>query len=165
MKIMTKLSFFICKVAGAILCASFLTSCLTTTKNKGYKIDQEDIASIKINVSTKQDVLNKLGTPSSRSQIGPDIWYYIYMQNKAWAFLKPKQTDIKVVAIKMNQSDHVIAIEQMDGDKAPDIALQKDYTLTHGDDKSAYKQFFGDIGRYSKKKVAKRTASDPTLPY
>ena len=50
----------------------------------------EDIQSIKVGVSKRDDVIKLLGTPSTEGVLTNDVWFYFSEKTETTAFLKPK---------------------------------------------------------------------------
>jgi outer membrane protein assembly factor BamE (lipoprotein component of BamABCDE complex) len=69
------------------------------TVQRGYQTDDKTLAELKPGV-TKEKTLAALGTPSTTSTVGGDAWYYISQTvNRKVAFMAPKVTDQRVLAV------------------------------------------------------------------
>src|SRR6201996_6425946 len=68
--------------------------------DRGYQIDEKTYSQVKIGASTKQEVLNLMGTPSTTSTVGGDAWYYIGQKmHRSLAFMPVQMEDQNVLAI------------------------------------------------------------------
>ena len=68
--------------------------------DRGYQIDESTLAQVKVGVTTKQQALQLLGTPSTTSTVGGDAWYYIGQKmHRPVAFMNPEMVDQHVLAI------------------------------------------------------------------
>jgi outer membrane protein assembly factor BamE (lipoprotein component of BamABCDE complex) len=92
--------------AARVLCALSLATSLCGCFgydgdfDRGYQIDEKTYSQVKIGASTKQEVLNLMGTPSTTSTVGGDAWYYIGQKmHRALAFTPVQMEDQNVLAI------------------------------------------------------------------
>ena len=66
---------------------------------RGFVVDEKVMAQIKIGAS-KEQIVDKVGTPSTTSTIGGDAWYYISQKVvRQFAFSSQQVTDQHVLAI------------------------------------------------------------------
>lgn len=66
---------------------------------RGFVVDERVMAQIKVGAS-KEQILDKVGSPSTTSTIGGDAWYYISQRVvRSFAFSAPTVTDQHVLAI------------------------------------------------------------------
>ncbi len=79
--------------------------------NRGYHMDEDTIAQIKIGATSKTEALQILGTPSTTSTVGGDAWYYIGQKmSRSVMFLNPTVTDQTVFAIYFDKGGKVSRI-------------------------------------------------------
>lgn len=143
------------KLVSYSICTSVvllaLTACDPVKEEKGYRMDQEAIATIEKGVSTKEDVLEKMGSPSSVSTF-PDqgeAWYYINKKTEHYAFLEKNILEQNVVVVKFDTSEIVSGIQNYDKDDRREINVVERTTPTGGNELGFFEQIFGNFGRFN----------------
>ena len=89
------------KLALALAAALSLGGCLgyDGEVTRGFVVDEKVMSQIKVG-ATKEQIVDKVGTPSTTSTVGGDAWYYISQKvNRSFAFSAPTVTDQHVLAI------------------------------------------------------------------
>jgi outer membrane protein assembly factor BamE (lipoprotein component of BamABCDE complex) len=97
-------------LAGALALGTALGGCLGYDGDfdRGYQVDQDTLAQVKVGSTTKQEALATLGTPSTTSTVGGDAWYYIGQKmHRALAFMPVQMTDQHVLAVYFDKSGKV----------------------------------------------------------
>ena len=66
-------------LVGVVAISASLAGCIGYDGDfdRGYQIDEQSLAQVKVGATTKQQALALLGTPSTTSTVGGDAWYYI----------------------------------------------------------------------------------------
>ncbi len=97
--------------------------------------------------SSREQVLLALGSPSTTSKIGGDVYYYISQKRvKKYAFQNPKLIDQRVLAVYFDQEDSVERVANyglLDG-KVFDFITRT--TPSGGKDLSFLRQIFSSSG-------------------
>lgn len=99
--------------AGVVALGFALSGCIGYDGDfdRGYQIDEQSLAQIKVGATTKPQALSLLGTPSTTSTVGGDAWYYIGQKmSRPLAFMPAKMTDQNVLAIYFDKSGKVSRI-------------------------------------------------------
>jgi len=97
-------------LVGALALAAGLGGCLGYQGDfdRGYQVDQDSLAQVKVGATTKEQALTLLGTPSTTSTVGGDAWYYIGQKmHRAVAFMPTQTTDQYVMAVYFDKSGKV----------------------------------------------------------
>jgi outer membrane protein assembly factor BamE (lipoprotein component of BamABCDE complex) len=126
----------------------FFSSCVTKVENSGYSLDNIDLSELKEGSSTKDNVLDILGTPSAKSSFGNENWLYLSSKQEAVAFMAPEEKERKAIVISFNNHDIVEKISSYGLEDGHDVVFTKDYISTEGDNLGVVKQFIGNIGRF-----------------
>src|SRR5919199_5430197 len=74
--------------AAAILCAA--AGCSPTVTNHGYRLDPELMGQIRPGVTTRDEVAQLLGSPSSVGTFGDQSWYYVTQRTEQVTFYQEK---------------------------------------------------------------------------
>jgi outer membrane protein assembly factor BamE (lipoprotein component of BamABCDE complex) len=122
-------------LAGALalgLGVAGLGGCNPTVDNHGYRVDKDALAQIQPGRTTRQEVLRRLGSPSSIAPLEGNVWYYVGLRSQYYAFFKPTVTDQDVLAIRFNASGVVSDIRQLSLKDAQQIAHVERTTPTRG---------------------------------
>lgn len=141
-----KKAFF--PIIMAVLAVS-LSACIKNTRNVGYTFDQKSVDLIKPGSSNKEYVKRVLGSPSSTSSYGGEIWYYISTEYESVAFLNPKVKNQRILELDFGNGDVVKNINNYDASNAVDIKVVSDKTPTEGHEAGALGQILGNIGRFN----------------
>lgn len=135
--------------AAALALTVLLAACTTFVDQRGNLPEEDRLAQIQPGVTTREQVQQLLGTPSSTSTFDDSTWYYISMKTEQWAFLAPTTVDQKVVAIEFDQNGLVRDIQQRGLADANEVAMVERATPTPGKTLGFFEQLFGNIGRFN----------------
>jgi outer membrane protein assembly factor BamE (lipoprotein component of BamABCDE complex) len=136
----------ICVFSLCLLAAA----CALKVDNRGYVPGETVMDRITVGRTTQEEILNALGSPSTRSSFGADAWYYVSSRKEATAFLKPEITEQKVTRIEFDAAGAVSGIESYDVEDGEDIALVKRETPTEGHSLGFFEQILGNVGRFNR---------------
>src|SRR5690554_1358574 len=85
-------------LVGLALAAS-LAACSPRVDNRGMRFDPAVVSEVRPGMSTRDDVLYILGTPSTVSSFQGPVWYYIGQRTEKVAFFDPEVTERQVVEV------------------------------------------------------------------
>ncbi|MDI9349910.1 MAG: outer membrane protein assembly factor BamE [Candidatus Symbiobacter sp.] len=141
----------IAKLVGLVIVAGMVVGCKPNIQRQGKLADPEAVALLRTGLS-RSDIVDLLGTPSSKDPFDPRVWYYISRQTRAIAFWDPSVLDQAVVKIRFDATDHVASIDQKIGTKdLVDISPNSRQIPSQGHSLGVLTQIFGNIGRFSGK--------------
>ena len=141
-----------------------LAACSPKVHNGGY-IGEEDIKSeITVGQTTKDQVQDKLGSPSSRSDFGPETWYYIDNRQETWAFMAPEVVKQDVVGIVFDKNGVVSSVQNYNIKDGQQFAMEKKVTPTEGHTFGFFEQLLGNIGRFNNPNPNSDTAAPGRRP-
>lgn len=137
-------------LVAALACLLFLpAACGPKVNNGGYVKDGDIKSQIGVGTSTRDEVLSKLGSPSSQSSFGPETWYYITDRQETIAFLKPEVVKQDVVAVTFDKSGVVSDIKNYNIADSKNVAIATRTTPTEGHTLGFFEQVLGNIGRFN----------------
>lgn len=142
-------SFFRLFPLIALLMATGLTACVERVHDHGYVKATAQFDKVVVGESTRENVYYTLGSPSTRSTFGDEIWYYINDTSESIAFLKPERVEQKVVAIAFNEEGVVDDMQEFTMEEAQEIAYSDEVTPTEGNKLTVWQQFLGNLGRFN----------------
>ena len=126
-----------------------LSACTPFINTHGQVPNPEDLELIEVGKSTRRDVEQRLGTPSTSSVFTDNVWYYFSETTEQVAFLDPEVKERKIVAIVFAANDRVDNIHTYTEADGKPVELVSRVTPTAGNELSLFQQLFGNIGRFS----------------
>ncbi|MCP4355534.1 MAG: outer membrane protein assembly factor BamE [Proteobacteria bacterium] len=99
----------------SLFCLLFLAACSTGTKSiKGSLIKDNEISQLRAGTHSKQQVIQILGTPSSKSTLNDDLWYYItdHTITKPLKRTKVSKRQVLILNFKDNILDKVTNLDE-----------------------------------------------------
>ena len=142
------------KIFSAIAFIFILSSCSSAQQNEwfvshtGNMPAKERVSRIDIG-SSKDDVVNVLGMPSSVNVFDENSWIYMSSDIKKVAFYAPEEVDREVLRITFNSADEVKSIENLTLAEGNNIVPEKDKTEVKGQRPGFFRKYFGGVGQYT----------------
>lgn len=124
-----------------------LAACAPKLANRGNLLEPEKMAEIKVGESTREDVVNKIGSPTQVSTFDEKTWYYFGARTKQYSFLDPEVVEQKTVEIKFNDEGTVTAMNELDPAAAQKVSPVSRSTPTYGHDMTFFEQLVGNLGQ------------------
>jgi outer membrane protein assembly factor BamE (lipoprotein component of BamABCDE complex) len=141
-----------------------MAACSPKVDDKGY-VKQGDLKEkLVIGQTSKQEVFDQLGSPSSQSSFGPETWYYIHNRKETFAFLAPEMVDQDITSIEFDAGGVVSKINGYNKEQAQEIANVKRETPTEGHTLGFVEQVLGNVGRFNKAGAGAGTAAPGRQP-
>ncbi|CAO5675098.1 MAG: hypothetical protein HEEMFOPI_01001 [Holosporales bacterium] len=136
------------------LCASLLilAACEPVIDSRGYNPDKMDLKKIIVKKTTKDDVLQLLGSPTNTAEVigkcgKGEAWYYISKKTETTAFFKPEISDQKVIRLIFNEKDIITKVDDLSQMQGVDLEPDSDQTETTGYEESLGRGVLGTFGR------------------
>ncbi|MEL7544663.1 MAG: outer membrane protein assembly factor BamE [Pseudomonadota bacterium] len=122
-----------------------LAGCSPTISKHGNLLSQSDLQQVQTGTS-KEQVKTALGSPATTSTVGGDAYYYISTTREQRAFMKPKVTERRVVAVYFDEFGTVnnVARYGLKDGKVFDYITRE--TPTHARDLGVIQKIFRGIG-------------------
>ena len=133
-------------IGGAL--SLVVTGCETSLQVRGNMPDPDLIAEILPGVDDRNEVVDKLGSPSSVSTFVDDKWYYIGQKTEQFAFLEPTVLERSILVVSFDNRgtvDNTVLYTLEDGQVISPVGR---VTPTEGKELSILQQLFGNIGRF-----------------
>ena len=133
-----------------LICLVAVTACIPPrVSNRGYVDAFNRAEKIQPGISTREEVMELLGSPSITNNFGDEIWYYVAKRKEAVAFLKPEITEQKVTRIAFDSRGIVESINGYGLDDKRHIEMVEDVTPTEGHELGVLEQILGNVGRFN----------------
>ena len=132
------------------LAAAVLANCSPIVDHRGYLPRQGDMQNLQPGMS-KVEVEALLGSPSTTATINlsGDSYYYISSVVEERAFLRPKEVERQVVAIRFDANSQVESFAHYGLEDGRVINFSSRETPTRGREMSILEQLFSNIGNVS----------------
>ncbi|RMD88066.1 MAG: outer membrane protein assembly factor BamE [Alphaproteobacteria bacterium] len=124
-----------------------LGGCTTSRQTRGYIFNEEVIQNIAPGVDNRASVQQTLGTPSTTSAFGDEVWYYISRSTVVKGFLEERAEAQNVLAIHFDDGGMVSEIDRYDMADAQKITPRDDKTPIRGKTLGFFQQLLQGIGR------------------
>ena len=125
-----------------------LQSCSNKTIITGNLPDPDLIANIEVGQVSKNEVLELLGSPSTKATFNDNDWYYVSEKISTRAFFHPEAINRKVLIIQFDKREIVKKIKQLSLKDGVKIEMVDRITPTAGKEMTILKQIFGNVGRF-----------------
>jgi len=126
-------------------------ACAPRVHNQGHEVDPERLAQVEPGKTNRDQVMEILGSPSSNSTFGPEIWYYVSQQVHFTLFFKPEVNDRKVIAVEFDQDGVVSTVSTLGLADGRNVRPVDRVTPTSGHEITILEQVLGNFGRFSRK--------------
>ncbi len=128
-----------------------LGACTPTEAVRGNIVEDYRLTEIVPGVSSRTNVLQSLGSPSTHAPFDESIWYYIGEKTEKTGIFDPKVVDKKIVVVAFNQDGIVEDIQKLDSDGV-NVPYVRRKTPTSGNEVTVLQQLLGNVGRFNKEK-------------
>ncbi len=147
------------KTTIALFAALLLAAaCTPTQATRGNIVEDYRMAEIIPGVSSRTNVLQSLGSPTTVAPFDDNVWYYIGQKTEKRGIFDPKVVEKKTVVVAFNQDGIVQSIDNVDADLI-DVPHVRRKTPTSGNDITVMEQLIGNVGRFNKSKESAVSAS------
>jgi len=121
--------------------------CIGETQHRGYVVNELALEQVPVGASREQ-VLIALGTPSTTADFGGEVFYYISQTaSRPVAFLNPRVTDQRVLAVYFDENQQVARLANYGLQDGRVFDFVSRTTPTAGKDFSFVSQLLNAAGR------------------
>ncbi len=132
-------------------------ACTPMVDLRGNHAERDDLRTIQIGVTSKQEVARKLGSPSNISPFDKNAWYYISKREEHFAFFKPDVKQQQVVEIRFNDEGVVTGIKRYGLADARNVDVVSRVTKSRGGEPSMLRSLWDTVTRSRVNKKKKNT--------
>ncbi|HFD16690.1 MAG TPA: outer membrane protein assembly factor BamE [Rhodospirillales bacterium] len=125
-------------------------ACVPTVQQHGQRIDPEAVARIRPGVTSREEVLRLMGSPSATATFDDRRWYYVTQTVEKKSFYQKRLADQRVVIVEFDDRGIVRNLEERGLEQARAVEPVADKTPTMGNEFSLLEQLIGNIGRFSR---------------
>jgi len=137
------------RLVAACVVGLHLIGCSPTIQTHGHSLEEEQIVRIKPGETSRQEVLQLLGSPSALATFDDDAWYYVSQRTEKTSFYQEGVVAQDVLTIAFDDQDRVASVDRHGLDQVASIDPVDRVTPTVGSSPSILQQLIGNIGRFS----------------
>ena len=134
----------------SLLAMMFLaTACTPMTASRGNLLDDFQMKEVQPGVDTRDEVVRKIGSPTTIAPFDDNTWYYIGQKTSKSGIMDAKVTEERIVVVTF-AADGLVnnIVERKDGRE--DIPITQNQTPTTGNDFTFMQQMMGNLGKFNK---------------
>ncbi|GBD41228.1 Outer membrane protein assembly factor BamE [bacterium HR39] len=143
------------RTLAALAFAALLAACAATVQEHGQRLNEADLAALRPGVSTKEEVAQILGSPSTVDPFDPNTWIYVTQKMEKVAF-RTDLKDQKVLVLRFDERGVLRSLEERGLEQAARIEPLGEATPTRGAELTLLEQLIGNIGRFPRAGEAQR---------
>lgn len=134
---------------ASLFSLSVVTACTPMTANRGNMLDDYQMKQIQPGIDTRDEVIRKVGSPTTVAPFDDNTWYYIGQKTAKQGILDTKITDERIVVVTFAEDGMVDkVVERKEG--RDDIPLVQRKTPTTGNEFTVMQQLLGNLGKFNK---------------
>jgi outer membrane protein assembly factor BamE (lipoprotein component of BamABCDE complex) len=126
-----------------------LGACVPQVNNHGYRLDEAALAQIEPGRTTRDQVLQLLGSPSALTTFDGSVWYYVSQRTERLSFYQTEVVNQDVISITFDDLGTVAQIDRHGLEQAHEVSFVDRETPTAGSELTVFEQFIGNIGRFN----------------
>ncbi len=137
------------KIIFTLFIVILVTGCLKKVENSGYSFENTNFNNIKSGITTKENVLKELGSPSIKSQLDknqPEVWIYYNDKQHGYLFFNPVIADQKILTLTFDQEDIVSSVNIYNIDHSQKVNVTEDFTRKKEGKESLIQDILNNIG-------------------
>lgn len=143
-----------------VFIAVLAVACTPVRATRGNYVDDAMLRGLQTGVSTKAEVEQKLGTPTTTDPFDPNIWFYIGENNKTKAFFDHEIVSRRVIALTFNADGFLASSRIVSEKNASDIEIVKKTTPAPGKEMNAFEQFLSNLGKFNANQMGGNPAAN-----
>lgn len=143
-----KLYFFHLKKLLIILSLLSIGACSPTFKNHGYVPSGLELNQLKVGKSSKENVKNLFGSPSSIGLVQDDRWFYLYTRIKNFMYRSPEIVERQLVVVTFTSNGLLENIERFELQDQKVVVLSRRITESGIKGMSLIQQLLNSAGNY-----------------
>lgn len=125
-----------------------LTACSPVVAQRGNLVENYQLEQVTPGESTRQDVLQSFGSPTTIAPFDDSVWYYIGQETAKHGIFDPQVVKERVIQVTFSEDGLLLSIQEVDEGRI-DVPIADDATPTHGNEMTVLQQFLGNLGRFN----------------
>lgn len=120
----------------------------TFVTNTGNMPSEDKIERLATGMPQEQ-VREILGAPSSVVSLDRNTWIYMSADIEQIAFMRPQETERRLLVVKFDDNGKVADIKHIDKSKGKELEVSEQETATPEQEQGFFRKYFGGVGTYT----------------
>jgi len=116
---------------------------------RGSLIEKADYSQLKPGTSTRSDVVDLLGSPTSHATFDDNVWIYVSMVTVPTPLSFPSVKKQDVVVLSFDNSGVLRSLDTLHKKNSVDVGMVNATTPTPGSHNNIFQELLGNVGRYN----------------
>ncbi len=126
----------------------FLTSCIQNQQKHGYAFDLSDYQMLQEGVTTRENVLRFMGSPTIISNLTDESWIYYSENVENLLFFIPDTKERMILSLKFDGRGILSSLEKFDlSDEKKELSFTSKYTEVESNKIGFFKSIFSNVGQ------------------
>lgn len=126
-----------------------LSACSPVFRDSGYIPSEDDLKQVVVGKTTRDEVADIIGRPSSSGVLSGSGWYYVGSRFKYFGARAPQEVDRQVVAISFDDKNTVSNIEHFGLADGKIITISRRVTESGIKSNGLLRQLLGNLGGFN----------------
>jgi outer membrane protein assembly factor BamE (lipoprotein component of BamABCDE complex) len=126
-----------------------VSACSPRAQTSGNLPDPKKVSELKTGDISREEVIEFLGSPSSVTSFGDEVWFYISEKTETLGWFEPKVKNRLVLALYFSNDGTLSEIKTSGLDESKKIIPIDRKTLTHGSKMTVFEQLVGNFRRFT----------------
>ena len=148
-------------LSAVILAVLVSAACTPMVATRGNLLSENKIKLIQPATSSRADVQQQWGPPTTIAPFDNNVWYYIGETTKQKGIFEPEVTKRQMIRVTFASDDTVEQIAAIDPKDGREIAFVDRKTSTAGKEFTVFQQFVGNLGKFNTDSVNNNARSSP----
>ena len=130
--------------------ALLIAGCTPNISQRGNMVDDDRLQQLKIGASSRSDVLDLLGPPTTQATFDDKTWYYVGQHIEQTGVFAPDVKQQKVVRLNFDATTGMLEkIDHFGLDDAKEVSIISRETPSKGKNLTFVQQMLGNLGKFS----------------
>ncbi|WP_019643839.1 outer membrane protein assembly factor BamE [Novispirillum itersonii] len=142
--------FSLSVIPAVAACGILLAACSPEVRTHGAMPQKSVMAQIEPGKSTRADIAQALGTPSTTSMFdNGEVWYYIGARRQQVSFHASEELERQVLIFTFDKGGVMDEMKTLDKNSGQEVTLVSRKTPSAGHELTIMEQLLGNIGRFN----------------
>lgn len=133
-----------------LILSLLLPSCIANIENRGFMFELTDFELVEENITTKERVLEIMGSPTLVSDFDKELWIYYFEKRKSMFFFNPEVIDRKILVIGFDNKNLTNSLKEYAlADEKNNFSFDHHFTEVKGKKENLFKELFSNVGKIS----------------
>lgn len=125
------------------------SACSPIVETRGNLVSESKVAKIHPAISSRTEVEQIWGPPTTVSTFDPNVWYYIGETTHRQGVFEAEVVERQMIRVTFGADELVEQVAAIDPKNGKEIAFIDRKTATAGKEFTAFQQFIGNIGKFN----------------